>query len=128
MREVQKNIDLPEPKAPYSYGVWAGQTLYLGGVCGITDDLLKNPDIKQETHNAMHEAKMILDGANLTFDDIINARVYITDLSKFAEFNEVYKSYFTAPYPSRATVEVSGMIGGANIEIVFIAYSPFKEK
>lgn len=124
MREAAQGVELPEPKAPYSFGIWADKTFYMAGVCGINNELLSSPDIIEETHNAMHEAELILKSQNLTFDNVINARIYITNLNNIIDINNVYRSYFSQPYPSRATVQVSGLIAGANIEIVFTAYDP----
>jgi 2-iminobutanoate/2-iminopropanoate deaminase len=100
--------------------VWAGDFLFLSGVCG--SDLKTCDDIKSETKKAMETAALMLASEGLDFGNVVNTRIYLTDLDKFTEMNEVYKSFFSQPYPARATVEVSKLVDGANIEIVFVAY------
>jgi len=126
MRKAIAGEGLGEPIGAYSHGVWAGPTLYLSGVTGITEELLAKPDIAQETKNAMGDAQTALASQGLSFAHVVQARIYITDMKKFAEMNEAYKSFFEQPYPARATVEVAKLAEGANIEIVFTAYDPEK--
>lgn len=126
MRKQVEGEALGETFGAYSHGVWAGATLYVSGVTGNTPELAKVPDIAQETRNAMLEAQAVLQAAGLSFDDVVEARVYITDINSFAEMNEAYRSFFQQPYPARATVEVSGLADGANVEIVLTAYDRTK--
>ncbi len=92
------------------------------GSCGITDELRVNPDMKKETFNAMKYAEKVLASQGLTFNNIVSARVYITDINTFDDMNESYMSFFSSPFPARATIEVSRLAEGAHIEILFIAY------
>lgn len=126
MRKAISVEELGEPIGAYSIGVWAGPTLYLSGVTGITDELLAKPDMAQETKNAMMEAKIALESQGLSFADVVEARIYMTDIGKFSEMNDAYKSFFEQPYPARATVEISKLAGDANVEIVLTAYAPSK--
>ena len=43
------------------------------------------------------------------------------DMGKFAQVNEVYGNYFTADFPARETIQVSGLPKGVNVEISMIA-------
>ena len=52
---------------------------------------------------------------------VVKTTVYMTDLSKFAEMNEVYAKRFRVPFPARATVQVSALPKGAGVEIDAIA-------
>ena len=45
-------------------------------------------------------------------DDIVRVGLYLTDLGQFAAVNAVMAEYFTAPYPARSTIEVSGVAEG----------------
>ena len=124
MRNAISGEGLSEPIGAFSQGVWAGQTLYMTGACGITDELRAEPDMRQETVNAMLSAEKILKSQGLTFENVVNARIYISDMAQFNEMNEAYKTFFCKPYPARATVEVSKLADGAHLEIVFVAYDP----
>ena len=124
-RRVINCSKMPPAVGPYSHGVWAGNLLFLTGVCGAdpeTGEIVGNGDIRIETKVAMETAKAMLESEGLTFDNIVNTRIYITNFNDFQAMNEVYKSYFEAPYPARATVEVVKLAEGAHVEIVFVAY------
>lgn len=125
-RKIINCKDVPPALGAYSQGVWAGNILFLTGVCGAdirTGEITKD-GVGEETRIAMETAKAMLEGEGLTLDDVVNARIYITDMDKFKEMNEAYKTFFNAPYPARATVEVSRLADDANVEIVLVAYKP----
>jgi 2-iminobutanoate/2-iminopropanoate deaminase len=55
------------------------------------------------------------------FSDVAKVTIFITDLSKFGELNEVYASYFSEPYPARSTVQVSALPRGVQVEVEAVA-------
>lgn len=125
VRNVVNCDKAPPAIGAYSQGVWAGNLLFLTGVCGSdhkTGKIVGDGDIRVETSVAMETAKAMLESENLTFDNVVNARIYITDFNDFNAMNEVYKAYFNPPFPARATVEVGRLADGAKVEIVFVAY------
>lgn len=124
-RKVVECDQAPPALGAYSQGVWAGNLLFLTGICGAdpkTGEIVGNGDIRKETEQAMETAGAVLASQGLSFDDVVNARIYITDFDRFADMNEVYRRFFSAPYPARATVEVGRLADGANVEIVLVAY------
>ncbi|MDL2264054.1 Rid family detoxifying hydrolase [Synergistaceae bacterium OttesenSCG-928-I11] len=126
MKRKTVNCDCAPPAVgAYSQGVWAGNILFLTGVCGDdpkTGELVGNGDMAAETKQAMENARAMLASEGLSFENVVNARIYITDFDDFGKMNDVYKSYFEEPYPARATVEVTRLAGGAKVEIVLTAY------
>jgi 2-iminobutanoate/2-iminopropanoate deaminase len=119
--------EIPPPLGAYSPGVWAGNLLFMTGVCGEdphSGELVGGGDIAAETRQAMDNAASLLSAEGMTFDDVVNARIYMTNMDDFADMNSAYKEYFDGQYPARATLEVSRLVGGAHIEIVFTAYRP----
>ena len=121
--------NVPLAIGAYSQGIWAGPFLFLSGVCGIdpkTGEIAVNGGIGEETRLAMETAQKLLTSEGLSFENVVNARIYITDMKDFKAMNEVYKSFFSPPYPARATVEVSKLAGNAHVEIVLVAYSDIK--
>ena len=114
----------PKPIGPYSQGMLVDNTLYTAGQIAIvaeTGELLIG-DIKEETHLVMKHLKAILNAADLDFSHVIKCSIFLSDLSNFVEVNEIYGSYFQAPYPVRETVEVSKLPKGVNVEISLVAY------
>jgi 2-iminobutanoate/2-iminopropanoate deaminase len=113
----------PAPIGPYNQAILSDNTLYISGqVCidPVTGQL-KNKDLQEETHQVMHNLKAILTAAGMDFSNVIKTTIFITDMNRFAELNEVYGKYFTNDFPARETVQVSALPKFVNVEISMIA-------
>ena len=76
--------------------------------------------------NWPYVARAVLDdpfyAAGAGLDNAVKLTVYLTDLDDYSEMNEAYAQYFEGiEPPSRVAMEISGLVGGALIEISFIA-------
>ncbi len=113
----------PEPIGPYSQGMLHGKTLYTAGQIAIIPESgeLYSGDIKSETILVMSHLKNILEAAEMDFNNVVKCSIFLSDLGNFSEVNEVYGSYFSAPFPVRETVEVSALPKGVNVEISLVA-------
>jgi 2-iminobutanoate/2-iminopropanoate deaminase len=78
-----------------------------------------NQDIQQETHQVMHNLRSILTAADMSFHHVVKTVIFITDMNRFSEINEVYGKYFdsNSSFPARETVEVSALPKFVNAEI-----------
>jgi len=106
---------------PFSGAVRVGDTLYLSGDIGL-DENQKVPD------TAKAEAKLLLDGikatleaAGYTMDDLVTVTIYCSDVKHYADFNEVYRTYFTKEFPARAFVGAGTLLFDARFELQAIA-------
>ncbi len=123
MRKTIETKDAPTPIGPYSQGVIANGILYSSGQIAIHPDsgeLLTNT-IKEETHQVMKNIEALLKQAELTFDNVLKCSIFLSDMDLFQSVNEIYGSYFSAPYPARECVAVKGLPKGVNVEITVIA-------
>ena len=113
----------PAPIGPYNQAVLAGDTLFISGQVCIDPPTgeLKNKDIQEETHQVMHNLKAILKEAGMNFSNVVKTSIFITDMNRFAEINEVYGKYFESDFPARETVQVSALPKFVNVEISMIA-------
>jgi 2-iminobutanoate/2-iminopropanoate deaminase len=113
----------PAPIGPYNQAVQAGNTLFISGQICIDSGTgnLKNKDLQEETHQVMHNLKAILEQAGMDFSDVVKTTIFITDMKRFAEMNEVYGKYFETNFPARETVQVSALPKFVNVEISMIA-------
>jgi 2-iminobutanoate/2-iminopropanoate deaminase len=107
--------------APFSEGYIAGNTLYVAGQQGPDHGKVTGTDITLQTTNAIAAVKKVVEEAGFQMSDIVSVTVYVTDLSDVPTMNDVYKKLMPDPKPARATVQVTGLIGGAKIEISAIA-------
>ena len=115
--------DAPAPIGPYNQAVQVGNTLFISGqVCidPATGELRKK-DLQEETHQVMHNLKAILQHAGMDFGNVVKTTIFITDMNRFSEMNEIYAKYFDNNFPARETVQVSALPKFVNVEISMIA-------
>jgi len=113
----------PEPIGPYNQAVLAGDTLYISGqICiDASSGQLKNRDLQEETHQVMQNLKSILAAAGFGFGNVVKTTIFLTDMHRFGEVNEIYGKYFEGDFPARETVQVSALPKFVNVEISMIA-------
>lgn len=70
----------------------------------------------------MRNIKALLIEAEYEFEHIIKTTIFLSDMSLFAQVNEIYGSYFKSDFPARETVAVKGLPKGVNVEISITAY------
>ncbi len=124
-KEVIFTEKATKPTAPYSQAIKVGNTIYLAGVCGddpITEKIMGDGDMKIEATYALDNLKHTIEAVGGTMNDIVKVQVYVTDINKMAEFNEVYPTYFRDGYlPARIAMQIAQLADGANLEIDAIA-------
>ncbi|MCH7930581.1 MAG: RidA family protein [Proteobacteria bacterium] len=119
----------PQPVAPYSHVVEIDGWLFLAGQ--IASDLAYDPEaipetIEDQTHKVMQNLARVLDGVGAGLENVVAARVFLTDFDEdYRKMDAVYESYFAPDRrPARTTVGVTGLAGGARVEIDVIARRP----
>jgi|SRR5579864_705912 len=107
---------------PFSDGVWAGSTFYLSGHLGIdraTNRPLEN--VEDEARLMLDTFKATLAAAKLTMQDLVYVQIFCSDVSLFATFNVIYRTYFGKNFPARAFIGSGPLLFGARFEIQGIA-------
>lgn len=113
----------PAPIGPYNQAIAMNGFLFISGQICIDPATgeLKKKDLQEETHQVMHNLKAILQAAGLTFSNVVKTSIFLTDMNRFAEVNEIYGKYFDSDFPARETVQVSALPKFVNVEISMIA-------
>ncbi|WP_291866373.1 RidA family protein [Maribacter sp.] len=124
MKKIINTSKAPAPIGPYNQAVLSGNTLYISGQIPIdssTGKLIEG-DIKKETKQSMENLKAILEEAHMSFEDVVKASIFLSDMNQFSEVNEIYGTYFNPETaPARETVEVANLPKFVNVEISMIA-------
>lgn len=122
-KQIINTSKAPAPIGPYNQAVLVNDTLYISGQVCIDAETgaLKNGSVQEEARQVMNNLKAILTEAGLGFRDVIKTTIFLTDMHRFAEVNEVYGSYFEGDFPARETVQVSALPKFVNVEISMIA-------
>ena len=118
-RQTIRTDGAPAAIGPYSQAVRAGSLLFVSGQIPLdpaTGDVIDG-DVVAQTHRVMQSLGAILEAAGADFDQVVRTTIFLTDLSVFSRVNEAYGSYFDAPAPARATVEVAALPKGVEVEI-----------
>lgn len=104
---------------PFSRAVMAGDTLYLSGTTdggarlgGTAADAAKR---------VMDNLKGEVEAGGLTLNDLVWVQIFAADLGDYAAFNEVYRTYFTGPLPTRAFIGAGHLLGDARFEVMGVA-------
>ena len=126
---TQKKDKLHTPSPPvgaYSVARALGPWLFISGQIPMDPQTGKmvSGDIGHKTKKVMQNIKVILDIYKLNFSNIIKTSVFLTKAQDFTLMNQVYQTYFKAPFPARSCVIVKALPKGADIEIEVIAHLP----
>ncbi|HVG16476.1 MAG TPA: RidA family protein, partial [Chitinophagaceae bacterium] len=122
-KKIINTTNAPAPIGPYNQAVLVNNTLYISGQVCIdpVSGSLKQRDIQEETHQVMHNLKAILAEAGMSFSNVVKTSIFLTDMNRFSEVNEIYGKYFEGDFPARETVQVSALPKFVNVEISMIA-------
>ena len=116
----------PKPIGPYSQALLvreARNIIFVSGQIPIDPSTgkLVEGDFKKQVEVVLKNIESILRECGANLRNVVKVTVYLTDISKYEEFNEVYMKYFSKPYPARTLIEVSRLPRNSPIEIEVIA-------
>lgn len=124
MKEAISTTQAPGAIGPYSQGVVAGDFVYVSGQLPIdvVTGAFAGDDVTSQTRQSLLNVEAILKEAGCTMNDVVKATVFLNDISDFSAMNDVYNTFFEAPYPARAAFAVEALPKLALVEIEVIAY------
>jgi 2-iminobutanoate/2-iminopropanoate deaminase len=113
----------PKAIGPYSQAVRTTDLIFTSGQIPLdpaTGELLQS-SFEEQVHRVFRNLEAVLNEAGSSFDRVLRATVYLTDLGNFQLLNTIYAEYFGSHRPARTTVGVSQLPKGAAVEIDLIA-------
>ncbi len=122
-KTIYDTDEAPSPIGPYSQAVKMHEVLYTSGQIALnpaTNQMVQT-SIEAETFQVMKNLEALLSAADLNWDHVVKATIYLTNMADFPQVNEVYGTVFKQSYPARETVQVAALPKGANVEISLIA-------
>lgn len=123
MRQAVSTPSAPAAIGPYSQAIKAGNLLFVSGQIPTdpATGTIVPGDVAAQTRRVFQNIGEILKAAGASFDHVVRTTVYLKDMNDFAAMNEVYGTFFSAPAPARATVQVARLPKDAMVEIDVIA-------
>lgn len=122
-KKIINTPNAPAPIGPYSQAVQSGNLLFISGQIPIdpATGKVEATDIIGETHQVMHNLKAILSEVHINFDHVVKTTILLSDMTLFADVNEVYGKYFNGDFPARETYAVRTLPKNVNVEISMVA-------
>jgi 2-iminobutanoate/2-iminopropanoate deaminase len=110
----------PQPAGPYSHAVVSGGFVFVSGQGPVDPETGNMPDaFPDQVRQTLSNVQTILEAAGSSLEDVVKVNAYVTDLTRFAEFNEVYREFFRHDPPARTTVATALL--GILVEVDCIA-------
>jgi reactive intermediate/imine deaminase len=118
-KQIISTLDAPAAIGVYSQAVRAGDTVWVSGQIPLDPQTkeLVGGGIEAQVHQVFKNLEAIVKAAGATFDDVVKATVFLTDMSHFGLVNKIMAEYFREPYPARAAVGVASLPRGAQVEV-----------
>lgn len=111
---------MSKPVGPYSPIARSGEMLYTSGQIGIADGALAD-GFAAQAEQVFVNLRSVLAEEGATLSDVVKATVFLTDMGRYPELNEIYVAAFDGHRPARSCIEVAGLPLGAEVEIEVIA-------
>ncbi len=122
-KKIINSAQAPKAIGPYSQAVEDGGFIFTSSVLPIdpvTGEVFTG-DVQMQTEIILHNLENILKEAGCTLKNVVKTTVFMTDLTKFAEMNATYETFFKENPPARTTVQVSALPKGGVVQIEAIA-------
>ena len=108
-----------KPSATLSSAIKVGNRMYVSGILG--NNATNKGNVEAQTAETMARIERTLKAGGFSFADLVDAVVYITDVSFFQGMNNAYRPAIGKDFPARATVK-TGLVGSEGlVEIMFVA-------
>ena len=114
----------PEPVGPYSQAVrvflYGGSRLLIcSGQIPLDSETsqMVGSNIEEQAEQVFKNTQAVLSAGKMKWKNVIKTTVFLTDMSLFNSFNEIYSFYFKDHKPARSCVEVSALPKGALVEM-----------
>ena len=123
MKRAISSPDAPKAVGPYSSALRAGQLLFVSGQVPLDPKTgsMVGGDIATQARQVLRNIGALLDVDGLSYASVVRTTVFLADMGDFAAMNEVYREFFTEPYPARSTIQAARLPRDARIEIDVIA-------
>lgn len=120
---LQGTAAMAQDELPFSKARIVGNTIYLAGELGIDPDTgkLAAGGIGPETRQTLTNIRATLQANGSDMDKVVKCLVMLADIDEWGAMNEVYRTFFSQPYPARSAFGASGLAIGARVEIECIA-------
>lgn len=122
-KKVLHTDKAPAAIGPYSQAIEVNGFVFASGQIPInpaTGEVVEG-GIQEQTRQALTNASEVMKAAGLDLSHVVKTTVFMADMNDFAAMNEVYVTFFSAPFPARSAVAVKTLPKGVLVEVECIA-------
>lgn len=107
----------PIPTSGYSQALRVGNLVITSGYLGTAPDGsgVVQGGFEAEVRQALDNIQAVLQAAGCGLERVVRVNVSLVDIGHFAEMDRIYREYFAPPYPTRNTIGVKELWGGAQV-------------
>lgn len=123
LREIRSD-GAPAAIGPYAQAIRAGGWIHCSGQIALdpeTGELVEG-DVARQTTRVLENLTAVLEEAGGSLSTVVKTTVYLADMERFDDMNRIYGEHFGDHRPARATVEVSALPRGVEVEIDAVAF------
>lgn len=118
----KQEINTPNAPAaigPYSQAIRTGSLLFCSGQIPLDPVTMEivSADVGEQAHQVFLNLSALAEAAGSSLDAAVKLTIFLTSLDDFAVVNDIMSKYFSLPFPARATIEVSALPKGAQVEV-----------
>ena len=117
--QVIATENAPSAIGPYSQAVVSNGMLFASGQIPLDSKSgeIVPGGISAQTKQVLDNLMAVVEASGASMSQVVKVTIYIVDMAQFAVVNEIYGSYFSAPFPARACVQVSALPKGVEVEM-----------
>lgn len=122
MSKIVYTKNAPDAIGPYSQAMVVGNLVFTSGQIAIdpTDGQIKAETIADQTEQVCKNLTAVLEAAGTSIEKAVKTTCFLSEMSDFAAFNEIYGKYFTSK-PARSCVAAKQLPRGVLVEVEVIA-------
>ncbi len=122
-RRVITSYKAPSAVGPYNQAIASGEFIFTAGQIPLNPETgrIIEGDFKEQVRQVLHNISEILHEAHSDLEHVVKLTVFLTEMYRFQDLNNVFKEFFSFDPPARSVVEVSKLPLSAEVEIECIA-------
>lgn len=100
-----REANTPVSHLPFSPAVRVGDVIYVSGQASVdATGKIVSDTFEGEFRRSIENMRLVLQAAGCTLKDVVQTRNYVRDAADVPRYNELYREYFSAPFPARTTI------------------------
>jgi len=104
-KEVINGAGVPNSFLPFSPAIKSGDYVFVSGQASVDKEgNIVEGTFEEECRRSFENLRTILEAAGLGFEDVVQVRNYVGKQEYLGRFNEIYREFFSSPFPARTTL------------------------